>query len=246
MTTVHGNLSPRPYRLAQGVAVSGILALGTLVVDSTVDRLHAPLFGASPAAWGASDELAALALPVTFGQLAVAVIGIIGALGFVVAEFQRVRAMRGCNRRCSEAARAVLVASRLRGAELRGCFARRSAAFAGLLFALWLLQSSFERWLGGLEWGMPAVGASSLLPLVALVGLCIAVGMVLAGCSMVGLRAIAVLEQLLQDVIPRASRAPAQVVRLGRVAVRQHFADRFGCAILSRPPPSPCPRLLAH
>ncbi|MBC7460652.1 MAG: hypothetical protein H7287_04755 [Thermoleophilia bacterium] len=238
--SLRNSIARRRYRLAQSIIVAGSLALGLLVLTRLVDLFRTDFFlyyGVSDSQFHLLQSTAAARVPFTVGQFAVAVLALAVVSAFVRNEHRRVRQVGElddhCRRSCSE-----VVVERPAFTAMFDQFVARTAALAGLLFCVWLLQTSFERWLGGFGLGLEYVDWRSLLPLASVFGLCVLVGMLVAAISMVGLRAIHVLEVVLAGIMHR-SRPRLSVPKLPHtIALRRTFRELRGCDILSRPPPA--------
>jgi hypothetical protein len=236
------NTTRRQYRLAQCVVVVGSLAVGSLVVDRLVDALHESFFlyyGISDARFDQLQHVGSSDNPLRIGHLTVAIIALLGTVAFVMLERRRLRRLDAMQAECASDERTMrteLVGART----LFDLFITRTSAFAGVLLALWLLQTSFERFLGGAGWGLEYVDWTSLLPIASVFGVCVLAGMIVAVASLVGLRAIHVLEWALRSIrtmrLRNASRRqPVAWFDIDRI---RSFRDLFGCDILSRPPPA--------
>jgi hypothetical protein len=237
--SLRNSLSRRRFRLAQTIIVTGSLALGLLVLSRLVDLFRGDFFlyyGVSDSEYRVLQATADGRLPLTVGQFAVAALALVVVAFFVRNEQRRVRQSGEldvqCRRRCAS-----VVVARPTFTALFDQFVTRTAAFAGLLFSVWLLQTSFERWFGGYGLGLEYADWRSLLPLASVFGLCVLVGMLVAAISMVGLRVIHVLEVVLGGLIPNLRRAVVRPKVPHTVALRRTFRELRGCDILSRPPP---------
>ena len=238
--THRSSLTRRRYRLAQAVTVAGSLATGSLIVTHLVDYFRDDIFlfyGVSDTEYSSLQQTAGSQLPATLGQLVVSSIALVAVCLFILMERRRVRQASDINRACRGRGRALFVA-RLSRESLFDAFVTRTSSFAGLLLAVWLLQSSLERKLGGLGWGLEYAGWRSLLPIASIFGLCVIAGMVVALCSLVGLRAIHVLE-IARQAMSRRRRRPVSSPRpaCNVLVTARTFRERLGCDILSRPPP---------
>jgi hypothetical protein len=127
-------------------------------------------------------------------------------------------------------------------ASLYDAFVTRTSLFAGVLLAVWLVQSCLERWLGGMGWSIEYADWRSLLPLASVFGLCVLAGMLVAAVSLVGLRVIHVLEVALRQVARRRWKRATTVRRPARwtLPAARTLRELIGCDILSRPPPVAC------
>lgn len=238
--TFRSRLDRRRYRLAQAVTVAGSLALGALVVDRLMGLFREDIFlyyGVSDQEYAELEQIAAARLPVTVGQMMVVAMALVGVCGFVWSERRRVRqtgelgdVLRGGG--------AHIVDERLSARSMFDAFVLRTSTCAGVLLAVWLLQSSAERWLAGFGWGLQYADWRSLLPIASVFGLCVLAGMLVAAASLVGLRAISVLQIALARV--RRRRIRDANVPLGReraLRASRTIRELIGCDILSRPPP---------
>lgn len=235
------NISRRRFRLAQALTVAGAIAVGSLVVDKLVALFRDDFFlfyGVSDSEYVQLQQHANAQLPLTLGQLFVASIALVAVILFVASERRRVRQGCSLNDECRRSSR-MLVVERLSITSLFDMFVTRTSAFAGLLLAIWLLQSSLERWLGGLGLGMEYADWRSLLPLASIFGVCVLAGMLVAGVSLVGLRAIHVLELTLARIATRFRRISSVLRRSAHAILdtRRTLRELIGCDILSRPPP---------
>jgi hypothetical protein len=244
MTTDHhrSSLPRRRYRMAQAMTVAGSLSVGALVVHRLVAYFREDFFlfyGVDDTRYREMQEATNAQLPLTFGQLLVAVIALVSLVAFVAAERRRLRQSSRLSHECRRPSK-MLVFERLTGASLFDVFVLRTSGFAGLLLAMWLLQSSLERWLGGLGLGVEYASWRSLLPLASIFGVCVLAGMLVAAVSLVGMRAIHVLELAFDRLRRRRGevRRPRAVRPMELRARRVH--DLFGCDALSRPPPVAC------
>ena len=237
--SLRSNLDRRRYRIAQAAIVGGSLALGSLVVNRLVAFLREDFFlyyGASDYQYAELQQNSATELPLTVGQSSLVVIALFVVCGFLAAERRRVRQAADLDRAC-RSRNTEFVVERLSLGSVVESFVLRTSAFAGVLLSLWLLQSSAERWLGGYGWGIEYVDWRSLLPLASIFGVCVLASLLVAATSLVGVRAITVLELVLAKIgrrrREREVRVPAYVV----VDTVRTVRERMGCDILSRPPP---------
>ncbi len=236
------SISRRRYRLAQAGTVAGALAVGSLVVDRLVSLFREDFFlfyGVSDSEYRLLQQNADARMPLTVTQFVIAAIALVAVVAFVTAERRRVRQACALTSACRRRSRR-LVVERLSLSSLFDQFVLRTSSFAGLLLSIWLLQSSLERWLGGFGLGMEYGSWHSLLPLASIFGLCVLAGMLVAGVSLVGLRAIHVLEVVMERI---ARRTRQRITRqLGQPAyalvdTTRTLRELIGCDILSRPPP---------
>ncbi len=240
------SIARRRYRLAQATIVAGSLAVGSLVVGKLVAFFREDFFlfyGVDDVEYAQLQQAADAHMPLlSLGQFVIAAIALVAVIAFVAAERRRLRQTCSLRSACRRRSR-LLVVERLRGAPLFDAFVVRTSAFGGLLLSIWLLQSSLERWLGGLGLGIEYASWRSLLPLASIFGVCVLAGMLVAAVSLVGLRAIHVLELALDQLSRRTRR------RIQRYTGRPTFdfaaavrtvRERIGCDILSRPPPMAC------
>jgi hypothetical protein len=245
MTDVHrSSLTRRRYRLAQAGTVAGSIAVGALLVERLVEYFREDFFLYYGVDHSELRELQAVAdarLPLTLGQLIVAGIALVAVIVFIAAERRRLRQQLELLDLCRRSTREV-VAEPLRGASLFDAFVLRTSVFAGALLSIWLLQSSLERWLGGLGLGMEYASWRSLLPLASIFGVCVLAGMLVAAVSLVGMRAIYVLEFALDRIFRRRRRPTSTLVRqrFGFSRTARTIRELIGCDILSRPPPAAC------
>jgi hypothetical protein len=231
----------RRYRLAQVVVVFGSFAIGLLILAQLWDLLHDDIYsyyGAADIDSVVQQQSLEAKLPFTLTQVAIAFSAFIGIFWFIGSERRRVRESTTidnvCRDRCSH-----LVVERPSAMAIFDEIVLRTSAFSGLLLAGWLLQTSLLRRLVGLGWGIEYADWRSLLPIVSVFGLSVLVGLFVACFSVVGLRAITVLELVLTRMGVRRRHAVARL-RARRVFVNiapRTIRDRIGCDILSRPPP---------
>ncbi|MCW2949410.1 MAG: hypothetical protein JWN41_423 [Thermoleophilia bacterium] len=229
----------RRFRVAQAIIVAGSLALGLLVLSRLVDYFSTDFFLYYGVPDSATRDLQAVAdarFPLTVSQFAIVAIALAVTFLFVRSEQRRLAQAGELDTHLSRRSRAVVV-ERATVDMLFDQFVTRTAAFGGLLFSVWLLQTSFERWLGGYGLGLEYVDWRSLLPLASVFGLCVLVAMLVAMISMVGLRAIHVLEAVLAGVLGRIRREIRSAARPATRSVARTFRELRGCEILSRPPP---------
>lgn len=238
--SLRNSIVSRRYRLAQTIIVAGSLALGLLVLSRLVDMFRSDFFlyyGVSDTDYHSLQQTAAARFPITMGQFAIALLALAVTAIFVRSEQVRLRQAGELSDHCRDG-RLSLVTSRPTFAAMYDQFVQRTAGFSGLLFSVWLLQSSFERWLGGFGLGLEYVNWRSLLPLASIFGLCVLVGMLVAAISMVGLRTIMLLEAVLAAIQHRARRVVSRPALPCTLAQRRTFRELLGCDILSRPPPA--------
>ncbi|MCW2928857.1 MAG: hypothetical protein JWM86_2825 [Thermoleophilia bacterium] len=242
--SLRSNLDRRRYRLAQALTVAGSLAVGSIVVERLFSVFREDFFlyyRVSDTEYHEMRAAADGALPLTLGALLLGLIAFISVCGFIWAERRRLRQTCDLDHACRRK-RTRLVVERLSPQSLFDTFVTRTSAFAGVLLAIWLLQSSLERALSGYGWGLEYANWRSLLPLVSVFGLCVLSGMLVAAVSLVGLRAIHVLERALATVFRRRPRMRVLVRRscASAVGVLRTLRELIGCDILSRPPPIAC------
>lgn len=243
--THRSSLKLRRYRLAQTATVAGSLAIGALVVQRLVALFREDFFlfyGVDDTAYRTLQEHANAAVPLTIGQLVVAAIALVTMVVFVTAERRRLRQASEIHAACRRRRARQVVVERLRGERLFDALVIRTSVFAGLLLSIWLLQSSLERWIGGMGLGIEYASWRSLLPLASIFGVCVLAGMLVAAVSLVGMRAIYVLEQAMSRIGVRRlrpvsePRPPSHVFNDAARTIR----ELMGCDILSRPPPLAC------
>lgn len=245
MTDSHrSSLSHRRYRLAQATTVAGSLAVGALVVDRLVAYFREDFFlfyGVTDTEYALLQQQADARVPLTLGQLFVAAIALFAVVAFVASERRRMRQAGELTAACRRRSR-MMVVERLSPTHLFDAFVVRTSSFAGLLLSIWLLQSSLERWLGGYGLGLQYVGWRSLLPLASVFGVCVLAGMLVAAISLVGTRAIHVLELALARITRsrRRNASSRPLPRFSFVDVTRTLRELIGCDILSRPPPAAC------
>lgn len=238
------SIAHRRYRLAHATTVAGSVAVGALVVDRLVAYFREDFFlfyGVTDTEYAHLQNQADARLPLTLGQLMVAAIALVAVIAFVTSERRRIRQSCELSEACRRPSRTMVV-ERLSGARLLDAFVVRTSSFAGLLLSIWLLQTSIERWLGGLGLGMEYADWRSLLPLASIFGLCVLAGMLVAAISLVGMRAIHVLELTLQRIARRYRRnaSAPPLPRFSFVDASRTLRELIGCDILSRPPPAAC------
>jgi hypothetical protein len=236
---LRSSITSRRYRLAQAGTVAGSLTVGSLVVNKLVAYFREDFFlfyGVSDTEYRLLQQDAAGQLPLTVGKLMIAAIALLAVCSFVWSERRRLRqtcSLRfACRRKRTE-----LVVERMSFGTLFDQFVTRTSSFAAVLLALWLLQSSLERWLGGLGWGIEYADWRSLLPLASVFGVCVLAGMLVAAVSLVGMRAIHVLELVLLRIGRRRFGGELRRVRYFVFDSLRTFRELMGCDILSRPPP---------
>ena len=249
--SLHTNITERRFRVAQIATIAGALSVGTIVVSELVEALRGNFelyYGITSSEVAHAEQVASAQLPVTVGQLLVAAVLLVTVLAFVASERFRLRRERELVEHCEHrdvdesGCRRIqrkLVAEPIRGAALFDEFILRTSRFAFVLLSIRLLQISLERKLSGLGWGIEYADWQSLLPLASVFGICVIAGMLVAAVSLVGLRAIYVLEHSFRMLWIRPRRA------YGRLVVRRHCTDVprrtlrsfIGCVIYSRPPP---------
>lgn len=238
------SITRRRYRLAQAATVAGSLAIGSLLVNRLVGHFREDFFlfyGVSDSEYRMIQHDVAAQLPLTLGTLMVGAIALVAVCAFVWCERRRIRQQHSLDRTRRDRRRALHV-ERLSLGSLFDAFVLRTSSFAGLLLSLWLLQSSVERWLGGLGLGLEYADWRSLLPLASVFGVCVLVGMLVAAVSLVGLRAIHVLELAIGRI---GSAWPRRIssVRLPTFRIvdgARMLRELMGRDILSRPPPAAC------
>lgn len=238
-SSLRSSIARRRYRMAQAATVAGSLAIGSLVVNRLVAIFREDFFlfyGVSDTEYRLLQETAAGELPLTVGKLMIAVIALVAVCGFVWSERRRLHQTCDLDHACRHR-RTALVVERLSLVTLFDAFVVRTSAFAGILLSLWLLQSSLERWLGGLGWGIEYADWRSLLPLASVFGVCVLAGMLVAAVSLVGLRAIHVLELVLLRIGRRRYASGARRIRYVVLESVRTVRELIGCDILSRPPP---------
>jgi len=242
--TLRSNLQRRQYRLAQALTVGGSLALGTLVVNRLVATFRDDFFlyyGVSDREYTELQNNPIAQLPFTLGQLVIAAIALVAVCVFVWSEGRRVRQACEIESACESTRNSAVVVERMSGASLFDAFVLRTSGVAALLLAIWLLQSSVERWLGGLGLGMEYADWRSLLPLASVFGVCVLAAMIVAAVSLVGLRAIHVLEYALARIkVRRTRRREVRPFLYFTLDTARTFRELLGCDILSRPPPVAC------
>ena len=237
--SLRSSITQRRYRLAQAGIVAGSLAVGALVVDRLVAMFREDFFlfyGVTDTEYHALQQNADAQLPLTVGQLGLAAIALVAVVWFIWNERRRLHQAthinHACRRRC-----ATVVEEKLSFTTLYDEFVSRTSAFAGVLLSIWLLQSSLERWLGGYGLGIEYVNWRSLLPLASVFGVCVLAGMLVAAVSLVGLRAISVLELALKRARRRWKRGSIKRPAYVHVHASRTLRELMGCDILSRPPP---------
>ncbi|MCW2955260.1 MAG: hypothetical protein JWO69_129 [Thermoleophilia bacterium] len=238
--TLRSSLDDRRTRLAQAATIGGSLAVGSLVVDRLVDLFREDFFlyyGVSHSQYEQLRANADAALPLTLGQLTVAGIALTFVASFIYAERRRLRQASAIADACRCASREA-VTQRLSRESLVDTFIARTSWFAGALWLLWILQTCAERWFGGFGWSLEYADWRSLLPLASVFGIAVLAAMVVALTSMVGLRAIEVLELVRARIaVARRTRAVRQAFVYRAHEVRRTVRELIGCDILSRPPP---------
>ena len=239
--SLRSSITRRRYRLAQAATVAGAVAVGSLVVERLVAFFREDFFlyyGVSDTEYQLVQQHADARLPLTISQLMVAAIALVAVVVFVWNERRRLRQTCTITAACRRRSRH-LVVERLSAASMFDAFVLRTSSFAGLLLSAWLLQTSLERWLGGFGLGLEYGSWRSLLPIASVFGVCVLAGMLVAALSLVGLRAIHVLEIALDRIARRAARI-TRVLRRPAYAITdtaRTLRELIGCDILSRPPP---------
>lgn len=240
---LRNSLALRRYRLAQAITVAGAIAIGSLVVNRLVTLFREDFFlfyGVSDEQYAHVQEQANAGLPLTVGKLVIAAIALVAVCVFVWSERRRIQ-QRDSYAVASRGSRRTVVVERLSFGSMFDEFVTRTSSFAGLLLSIWLLQSSLERWLGGLGWGIEYADWRSLLPFASIFGLCVLAGMLVAAVSLIGLRAIHVLELSFRHVARRRlRRVSSPKLRISVLHTARTFRELLGCDILSRPPPLAC------
>jgi hypothetical protein len=229
----------RRSRLAQAATIAGSLALGTLVVHRLMEYFREDFFlyyGVSDRQYHELQQAARGELPLTLGQLTIAGIALAVVCWFLYSERRRLHQGTELDDACRCASREV-VSSRMCRASMFDAFVTRTSAFAGILWVLWIAQSSTERWLGGFGWGLEYADWRSLLPLASVFGVCVFAGMLVALVSMFGLRAIQVLELVRALRARLRNRSERRPHPARTIASLRTFRELLGCDILSRPPP---------
>jgi len=243
--THRSSLTLRRYRLAQTATVAGSLALGALVVERLVAYFREDFFlfyGVDDSAYRTLQRHADAQVPLTVGQLVIAGIALVTVIVFITAERRRIRQSGAIDAACRRARTRSVVVERISGGHLFDLLVIRTSVFAGLLLSIWLLQSSHHRWMGGLGLGIEYASWRSLLPLASIFGVCVLAGMLVASVSLVGMRAIHVLERVLAQIRQRRLR-PISTLRRPSHAFQdaaRTIRELIGCDILSRPPPLAC------
>jgi len=240
-TSLRNTIVRRRFRLAQAIIIAGSLALGLLVLGRLVDFFQADFFlyyGVPETELHQISEQADARMPLTVGWIAIAAMALAVIAAFVRSEHRRVRQAGELDAHCRQQCAAVVVEQRVGLHEMFDQFIARTSGFAGLLFSVWLLQSSFERYLSGNGLGLEYADYRSLLPLASVFGLCVLVGMLVSAISMVGLRAIHVLEAALAGFLRSFRVAIVRAALPHAIVFRRTFRELRGCEILSRPPPA--------
>jgi hypothetical protein len=242
--SLRSSITRRRYRLAQATTVAGSLAIGALVVDRLVAFFREDFFlfyGVTDTQYHQLQVTANDQLPLTLGQLMLAAIAFVTVWAFVWTERRRLRQSCHLDVACRRE-RATVVVERLSLASLYDMFIARTSAFAGVLLTIWLLQSSLERWLGGMGWGIEYADWRSLLPLASVFGVCVLAGMLVAAVSLFGLRAIHVLELAMRVITRRrwVRRSSPRRPSHWTIHAARTLRELIGCDILSRPPPVAC------
>lgn len=222
----------RQYRLANGVLTLGALSAGLLVLQKLVVHFHDAFlffYGVSERQFQGFVEVPGFSL--SFMQLAIAVIGIVGIAGFIVNERVRSRRIFTWRQRSS----ITISTPNLR--ELGSAYVIRVAIFSAVLLLIWILQASFINAHAGLGWGITDGGAEAVLPLVSIFGLCVTVALFVSLVSMLGLRVMNVLECLFIGMLRSFVRARRVPVHAWAPDVVHSLRVLFGFEILSRPPP---------
>lgn len=239
------NLSSRfecmRYRLVHLIVVIGALVLGLLILGNLYEHLRPDFqdyYGISGIETDTVNENLDALLPITVVQLIIGLFALIGTFWFIASERYRLRKKITHHKISMDKGNYVHV-SRPSFSALFDELVLRGSAFAGLLMSGWLLQTSLERHLAGIGWGMEYEGWQSVIALASVFGLSVLVGVVVACFSMVGLRAITVLEIALSSIRKRLLRNSDQKLpkHWGSYISLRTIREVFGYEILSRPPP---------
>ena len=224
-------VTTRQYRMAHAILTLGVLAAGMLMLESLITRFHDGLlmfYGISEADFRVGDHVAGLSMSI--GQFFVAVIGIIGIIGFIINE----RVV--LSRRAAEGTAERVVVTKLPIDVVARTYVKRCIVFSDVLLTGWLLQASYINMREGFGWGLGFSGWKSVLPIMLIFGFCIGVGLIAAAISMLGLRAIQLLEAMIHGIV-RCTVHRAQRVVWQEGIDSPTARQRFGLDILSRPPP---------
>ncbi|MEO6866991.1 MAG: hypothetical protein ABI200_03125 [Gaiellales bacterium] len=242
--TFRNSLSLRRYRVAQAITIAGAIAIGSLVVDRLVELFREDFYifyGLTGEQYDQLRHEADSVLPLTLGTIVLAAIAFVSVFAFVWNERRRI-AQKISIEDGRRVDRTTLVVERLDVGTMFDQFVTRTSSFAGLLLSIWLLQTSLERHLAGFGLGIDYVDWRSLLPFASVFGLCVLAGMLVAAVSLVGLRAIFVLEHVFVQMLRRRRIRNTSVhkPRHFDLHVTRTMRELIGYEVLSRPPPLAC------
>lgn len=230
----------RQYRLATALVVIGAMSVGSLLLG----RLSELYYGSIVFYYGLGDFYeppieAVGGLSLTIGQLCVAALALGGTVFFVAGERRRLRRVRAHERRCAGTS-CLLGVERLSREQRLLTLLQRTVLFAGVLLVLWFAQTFYLDLVSG--YGLPlidvSVGVSAFMPLITVFFGCLLIGMLVAGVSMFGLRAIVQLRQAFTRVRARRRVKSVSLRAVHRVIPR--LRDLHGIEVLTRPPPARC------
>lgn len=236
-TNVAFSASDRQFRLTFWLLAFGSLSSGVLVLGRLTEAVGARLFSTYGEVHFSREveHLSWDALSLTLAHLTIATLALLGIIWFVATERARLRRLRHHQKECRrlETIQSVTPLGTRERVEL---FVRRTTAFSTLLMAYWLFEAAFGRYLAGEGFSLGYVEWTQVLPLVSIFGLCVVVGMLVAGISMYGMRLLLSLERL----VALHTRRPILAFRLWsrrRSQGTRTLRERFGNDMLSRPPP---------
>ncbi len=229
---------PRRYRVAGFVVGAGLLTFGLLLMNILTTTFRSSLFwyyGVDAREYRSLQDGGMLDL--TKGQVFMSAMVLVLAIAFIGIERRRSRALA---QHLSECRSFDLIhdIDRLTVRERIETLVNRGSLLSGVLLLAYILEQSYVRYADGLGWGMAYSGPGSILALASLFGLSCIVGLIVASISMVGLRALVQLQQIVGRIWARAERRERRVRAWGRSFDGGRGPRfRFGVEILSRPPP---------
>jgi hypothetical protein len=233
-STAHIRVGGQQYRQAMLVLSVGVLSIGMLLLNWLTSRFASELFfNGSIVSSGFDNAREVGYASISIGQWIVAALALVGTVTFVAAERRRLARLGACRSRESRTRHTSV--SSLTWQQRRDIVVRRGSLTAGLLVALYLAQESFLQRLSGDGWALTQL---SILPLITLFGLACIVGLFVGALGTFGLRVVNLLETLAGLVTGvRGVAAWRPALKWRSCPDSGTFRQRFGDAILSRPPP---------